>query len=106
MAQLAVAMELGAAATIAGTVPTHTMRFLDGPANKTAERRWAVVFPKAANGKLLMFVFRRGAVSGGEKTFRFDKSDPASPPLEIRFFPEIATTIESEDAYGRILEIE
>jgi len=106
MAQLAIAMELGAAATVSGTIPTQTMRFLDGPSNKTAERRWAVVFPKAANGKLLMFVFRRGAVSGGEKTFRFDKSDPTSPPLEIRFFPEIATTIESEDAYGRIIEIE
>ena len=50
-------------------------------------------------------MFRRGAVSGGEKTMRFDKSDPASPGLEIRFFPEIATTIPSDEKYGFLFEI-
>lgn len=86
--------------------PTQIMRFLDDGANKTPEYRWAVVFPKATNGKVFAFVFRRGAVAGGEKVFRFDKNDPASPPLEIRMFPEIATTIDSMDAYGRLFEIE
>jgi hypothetical protein len=39
-------------------------------------------------------------------TLRFDKSDPVSPALDLRFFPEIATTIAAEDQYGRIFEIE
>lgn len=84
---------------------TQIMKFLDDSDNKTEEGRWAVIFPKAANGKVLAFVFRRGAITGGEKTFRFDKTDPASPGLEIRMFPEIATTIAPEDAYGRIFEV-
>jgi hypothetical protein len=106
--QVAIAAALGSATTVAATTsqPTQVMRFLDDGANKTPERRWAIVFPKATNGKVVAFAFRRGAVAGGEKVFRFDKSDPASPGLEIRMFPEIATTIESEDAYGRIFEIE
>lgn len=109
MNQVAIAAELGPnATTVHATTsqPTQVMRFLDDGDNKTTERRWAVVFPKATNGKVLAFVFRRGAIAGGEKVFRFDKNDPASPGLEIRMFPEIATTIESEDAYGRIFEIE
>jgi hypothetical protein len=107
--QLAVAMEMGQiATTVVATAgqPTQVMRLLDDNDNKTEERRWAVVFPKSANGKLLAFVFRRGAVAGGEKTMRFDKNDPASPALDLRFFPEIATTIQAEDQYGRIFEIE
>lgn len=104
--QLAIAMEMGQTATALGSaVATQIMRFLDDGDNKTTERKWAVVFPKETNGKVFAFVFRRGAVSGGEKAFRFDKNDPASPALEIRMFPEIATTIESEDAYGRLFEI-
>lgn len=107
--QLAIAMELGAiATTVVATTsqPTQVMRFLDDNDNKTAERRVAIVFPKATNGKLFAFVFRRGAISGGEKTMRFDKGDPASPSLDLRFFPEIATTIDGEDQYGRLFEIE
>jgi len=84
---------------------TQIMKYLDDSDNKTEENRWAVIFPKAANGKVLAFVFRRGAVSGGEKTIRLDKTDSASPGLEIRMFPEIATTIAPEDAYGRIFEV-
>ena len=106
-AQFAIAADLAAATLVAsaGGVAQY-MRPQDDGDNKTEERRWAVVYPKSANGKVFAFVFRRGAVAGGEKTFRFDKSDPASPPLEVRMFPDIATTIPSEDAYGRIFEIE
>lgn len=105
--QITIAAALGSATVVSPTTaPTQVMRFLDDGANKTTERRWAVVFPKSTNGKVVAFAFRRGAVAGGEKVFRFDKNDPASPGLEIRMFPEIATTIDSEDAYGRIFEIE
>lgn len=107
--QLALAMEMGqTATTVAATTsqPTQVMRFLDDNDNKTEERLWAVVYPKSTNGKLFAFVFRRGAVSGGEKTLRFDKSDPSSPALDLRMFPVIATTIAAEDQYGRIFEIE
>jgi len=102
---LAMSMDLDSSATILGTVATQSMRFLDTGANKTGEWRWAVVYPKATDGKVYAFVFRRGAVSGGEKAFRFDKSDPASPPLEVRMFPEIATTIDSKESYGKLFEI-
>lgn len=103
--QIAVAAAMAAAATLlVGSQATQIMRMLDAGSNKTPEYRVAVIFPKAAAGKVLGFVFRRAAVSGGEKTFRFDKNDPASPAFEFRAFPEIATTIPSEDAYGRMYE--
>lgn len=105
--QLAVVMEYGSATTNVATTsqPTQTKRNLSGGSNKTTERHWAAVFPKSTNGKVFAYVFRRGAVSGGEKTMRFDKNDPASPGLELRFFPEIATTIPSEEKYGYLFEI-
>lgn len=103
--QLSIAMAMDPNPTLlVGSGATQIMRMLDDGSNKTPEYRVAVVFPKAAPGKVLAFVFRRGAISGGEKTFRFDKNDPASPGLEFRAFPEIATTIESKDAYGRLYE--
>lgn len=101
--QLAIAMDM-AAASIVGTAATQTMRGLDDGDNKTTERRWAVVFPKATNGKVFAFVFRRAAVAGGEKTFRFDKSDPASPAFELTALPEIATTIQPEFAFGAMFD--
>jgi hypothetical protein len=101
--QLAVAMDLGTASVV-GTAATQTFRPLDDSDNKSAENRWAVVFPKSTNGKVFAFVFRRGALNGGERTFRFDKSDAASPALEIRAFPEIATTIAPELAYGALFD--
>jgi len=103
--QIAIALAMDPNPTLlVGSGATQIMRLLDDGANKTPENRVAVVFPKAASGKVLAFVFRRAAISGGEKVFRFDKNDPASPPLEFRAFPEIATTIESNDAYGRLYE--
>lgn len=101
--QLSVAMDMGVASVV-GTAATQTYRPLDDSDNKTQERRWAVVFPKATNGKVFAFVFRRAAVSGGEKAFRFDKTDPASPPFELRAFPEIATTINPEVAFGALFD--
>jgi hypothetical protein len=102
--QIAIALAMDSATIIVGTGATQIMRMLDDGTNKTPENRVAVVFPKAAAGKVLAFVFRRAAISGGEKVFRFDKNDPASPPLEWRAFPEIATTIPSKDSYGRMYE--
>jgi hypothetical protein len=101
--QLAIAMDM-AAATVVGSVATQTVRGLDDGDNKTAERKWAVVYPRATNGKVTAFVFRRAAIAGGEKTFRFDKTDPASPPFELTALPEIATTIQPEFAYGAFFD--
>ena len=102
-AQLALSMDMAAPSTI-GTLATQVMRGLDDGDNKTEERRWAVVYPKAQNGKVFAFVFRRAAVAGGEKTFRFDKTDPASPPFELTALPEIATTINPEFAFGAMFD--
>jgi hypothetical protein len=101
--QLAIAADM-AAASIIGTSATQTMRGLDDGDNKTQERRWAVVYPKATNGKVFAFVFRRAAVSGGEKTFRFDKTDSVSPAFELVALPEIATTIQPEFAFGAMFD--
>jgi hypothetical protein len=102
--QLGAAFDMGSPTFGAG-VPTQMSVTLDDGNLKTTERRWAVIFPKDNIGELLGFVFRRGAVTGGEKAFRFDKADPASPPLEIRMFPEISTTIPAADSYGRLYMI-
>lgn len=105
-AQLGIAFDMGTPTYVpASGGGTQIMIPLDSGSNKTVERRFAVVYPKAEAGKALAFVFRRAAISGGDKVFRFDKSDPASPPLEFRAFPEIATTIDPQDAYGRLYEI-
>ncbi|HET7712990.1 MAG TPA: hypothetical protein VFK94_00060 [Patescibacteria group bacterium] len=104
-AQLGIAFDMGVPTIVSTSGATQVMVPLDDGNNKTEERRIAVVFPKPETGKVVGFVFRRAAVSGGEKVLRFDKTDPASPPLEFRAFPEIATTIPSEDAYGRLYDI-
>jgi hypothetical protein len=101
--QMTPVWDMGAATqVVSATGRQEQMQFLDDGNNKTEEGRWAVVFPLPNEGQALAFVFRRAAISGGDKTFRFDKSDPVSPPLELRAFPEIATSIGSQDAYGRL----
>jgi hypothetical protein len=107
--QFAVAWETGSAtmaqsATVGGATQMRTA--MDSGSNKPIERRLAVVYPKQTDGKLWMFAFRRASLSGGDKTVRLDKSDSASPPLEFRAFPDIATFIPSEEAYGSIFDIE
>ena len=102
--QMGIAFDMGTPTVVSTTGPTQIMIPLDSGSNKPTDRRIAVVYPKGEAGKVLAFVFRRAQISGGEKTFRFDKNDPASPPLEFRSFPEIATTIDPEDAYGRWYE--
>lgn len=104
-AQLGIAFDMGTPTVVSTAGATQVMIPLDDGNNKTEERRIAVVYPKDETGKVLAFVFRRAALSGGEKVFRFDKNDPASPPLEFRAFPELATTIPTEDAYGRLYDI-
>ena len=104
-AQLGIAFDMGTPTIVSTTGATQVMIPLDDGNNKTEERRIAVIFPKSTNGKVIGFVFRRAAISGGEKVFRFDKNDSASPPLEFRAFPEIATSIPTEDAYGRLYDI-
>ena len=101
--QLKESLDLGVETVVVATtsLPTQIMVPLDDGDNVFTDRRWMVVYPKGTTGKLYAFVFRRGQVSGGERTMRFDKTDPVSPALEIRMFPEIATTIPAADAYGR-----
>jgi hypothetical protein len=103
--QLGIIMEMGAPTALGSAVATQVMRPLDDGDNVMTEYKLAVVFPKGTEGKVLGFVFRRAQINGGEKAFRFDKTDPASPPLEFRCYPDIATTIPSGDAYGRMFEI-
>lgn len=103
--QLGIAFDVGTPTIVSTAGATQIMIPLDSGANKTTERRIAVVYPKAEEGKVLAFVFRRAALSGGEKVFRFDKNDPASPPLEFRAFPEISTAINPDDAYGRLYDV-
>jgi hypothetical protein len=103
--QIGIAYDMGLPTVVSTVAPTQVMIPMDSGSNKTTERRFAVVYPKAENGKVLAFVFRRAAISGGEKVFRFDKNDPASPALEFRAFPEISTAIDPMDAYGRWYEI-
>lgn len=102
-AQLAIAMDMGAGSVV-GSLATQTFRGLDDTDNKTQERRWAVIFPKSTNGKVMGFVFRRAAIAGGDKTFRFDKNDPASPPFELRAFPEIATVLAPDVQFGALFD--
>lgn len=103
--QLGIAFDVGVPTVVSTAGATQIMIPLDSGSNKTTERRIAVVYPKAEEGKVLAFVFRRAALSGGEKVFRFDKNDPASPALEFRAFPEISTAINPDDAYGRLYEV-
>lgn len=104
--QMGIAWDMGTPTFVpASGGGTQIMIPLDSGTNKPIDRRVAVVYPKGEAGKVLAFVFRRAQIAGGEKTFRFDKNDPASPPLELRAFPEIATTIDPQDAYGRWYEI-
>lgn len=104
-AQIGIAFDMGTPTVVSTTGATQIMVPLDSGANKTTERRLAVVYPKSEEGKVLAFVFRRAAISGGEKVLRFDKNDPASPALELRSFPELSTAIPPQDAYGRWYEI-
>jgi hypothetical protein len=103
--QMGMAADMGVPTIVATAAPTQYMVPLDDGDLKTAEWRWAVVFPKATAGKVMGFVFRRGALSGGDKVFRFDKSDPISPALEVRFMPEISTAISADQAYGLFFDI-
>lgn len=104
--QMGIAWDMGTPTFVpASGGGTQIMIPLDSGTNKPIDRRFAVVYPKGEAGKVLAFVFRRAQIAGGEKVFRFDKNDPASPPLEVRAFPEIATVIDPMDAYGRWYEI-
>lgn len=103
--QLGIALEAGTPTQVSTTGPTQVMVPLDAGSNQSVERRVAVVYPKDTVGKAYAFVFRRAQPGGGDQTFRFDKSDPVSPALELVAFPEIATTIPSELAYGQSFDI-
>ena len=103
--QLTVPMQLGTATTVSTTGPTQVMVPLDSASNEAAARRVAVVFPKGTVGKVMGIVLRRVEPAGGDRTWRFDKNDPVSPAIELAAFPEIATDIPSEDAYGRLFNV-
>ena len=104
-AQMALVMETGTATQVSTTGATQVMIPLDAGSYNSAPRRVAVVFPKDDEGKVFAFVFRNAEPAGGDRTWRFDKSDPVSPALELVAFPEQATTIPVEDAYGRSYDI-
>ena len=104
--QLQVALETSQNPTqVSTTGATQVMTSLDTGSNRPVERRIAVVFPKSVEGKVYAFVFRRGQAASGDDVFRFDKTDPVSPAFDVIMFPEIATTIPSEDAFGRIFDV-
>lgn len=103
--QIGLALEQGTPTIVSTTGPTQVMVPLDSGSNQSVERRLAVVYPKDTEGKAYAFVFRRTQPGGGDQTFRFDKSDPVSPALEMVAFPEIATSISSDQAYGYSLDI-
>lgn len=103
--QFGIAYDMGVATQVSTTGATQVMVPLDSGSNKPVSRRLAVVYPKGEEGKALAFVFRVAQVGGGEKPFRFDQSDPASPPLEFNALPELATTIDPDDSFGRWYEI-
>jgi hypothetical protein len=104
-AQLGLALEAGTPTIVSTTGPTQVMTPLDSTANQAQEYRLAVIYPKKTEGKVYAFVFRRTQPGGGDQTFRFDKSDPVSPALELVALPEIATTISSDQAYGDAFDI-
>lgn len=99
--QSGIFMESGTPTQVSTGGATQMMTPLDSGSNQAVARRAAVIFPDDTEGKLFMFVFRSVEPAGGDRTWRFDKSDPVSPGLELVAFPEIATSIPSEDAYGR-----
>jgi hypothetical protein len=103
--QMAQVMETGTPTFVSTQAPTQVMIPLDAGSYQAVARRAAVVFPKDTDGKVFAFVFRSVEPAGGDRTWRFDKSDPVSPGLELVAFPEIATSIPTEDAYGRSFDI-
>lgn len=104
--QLRMAFKMGAPTLVAATgSPTQVMVPLNDGSYQFPPYRFAVVYPKSEVGKVLMYVLRNAQLTGGEKIMRFDKNDPASPALEIRGYPELATTIPSDLAYGALFDI-
>jgi hypothetical protein len=79
---------------------TQTMVPLDAGANVYPRRRMAVAWPAGEAGRALVIVLRQVEPAGGDKTWRFDRTDKVSPQAEFRAFPELATDIPSEVAYG------
>lgn len=104
-AQLPLIMETGTPTIVSTAAVTQVMIPLDSLNNQAPDRRVAVVFPKDTEGKLYAFVFRRVQPAGGDRTWRFDKSDPVSPGLELTALPEIATNIPADLAFGYAFDI-
>lgn len=105
--QLGMAFKMGVPTYVMATttVPTQIMIPLNDGSYKFLPYRFAVLYPKSTVGKLMGYVLRSGQLTGGEKIIRFDKNDSASPALEIRGYPELATTITSDMAYGAMFDI-
>lgn len=103
--QRGLVFEEGTPTTVSTTGATQVMVPMDSGSNQGRQYRVAVVHPKGEPGKVFALVFRLVELAGGERTLRFDRSDKASPALEMIAFPEIATSIPSEDAIGRSFDI-
>lgn len=95
-----ITFEMGTPTIVSTSGATQIMTPLDDGDNIMTPRRLAVVYPKATNGRILMYVFRWAERTGGEKTIRFAKDDPASPPLEWIMMPEQATVLDAGEFYG------
>jgi hypothetical protein len=95
-----IAFEMGTPTIVSTSGATQVMTPLDDGDNIMTPRRLAVVWPKGTNGRILLYVFRWAERVGGEKTIRFAKDDPASPPLEWVMMPEQATTLDAGEFYG------
>ncbi len=99
-AQRSYVMETGLATVVSTTGATQIMTPLDSSTYDALPRRIAVVYPKKDAGKVYAFVFRNVEPSGGDRTWRFDRSDAVSPALDLVSFPELATAIPVEQRWG------
>jgi hypothetical protein len=106
--QTEVALEMGSPTTI-GMNPTlgatQVMQPLHNAANDSPARRLAIVYPKKTVGKVWALFLRKAEPAGADRTWRFDKTDKVSPPVEFIGFPEISTTIPADQKYGYTFDI-
>lgn len=105
--QTQVALEMGTPTTI-GMNPTVGATQIMQPLHSAGDslpRRMAIVFPKKTAGKVFAIFLRKAEPAGADRTWRFDKTDKVSPPIEFIGFPEISTTIPAEQQYGYSFDI-
>jgi hypothetical protein len=101
--QTQVALEMGSPTVVVATTVNAGGTQVLQPLHADSEpprRRFAIVKPHKTPGRVFVRVLRQVEPAGADKTWRFDKSDKVSPPIELIAFPEIATTIPAGMKYG------